>query len=198
MTNYRIFNAKEFAAAGNGTSGSLDNAWGVMRGTTVCSGSVTLEGLNPILTSVLVNGQSIVTASLSDINNDLSNYEVSTAYSEARLKKITVPFSNLPQGVFAPLKTFDVYNSGSGFVFLPQYTNTDAINVYFLAYTSDKTQTAFGGTTPTVSTNISYLPSLSPNTPRSTLKLEHLAIGEPVPCYVKNITVTTGSAYLLA
>jgi len=89
MVNYRIFNAKEFVAAGAGTSGSLENAWGVMRGSAVCSGSVTLEG--------------------------------------------------------------------------------------FL--------------TPSGST---------PNSTRSTIKLESLIQGEPIPCYVRSITVTAGSAYLLA
>ena len=89
MVNYRIFNAKEFVAAGAGTSGSLENAWGVMKGSAVCSGSVTLEGF--------------VTA------------------------------------------------SGS-----------------------------------------------TPNSTRSTLKLESLAQGEPIPCYVRSITVTVGTAYLLA
>lgn len=89
MVNYRIFNAKEFTA---GQSGSLDKAWGVMRGSAICSGSIVLEGV--------VDG----------------NY------------------------------------SGS----VQQTTN------------------------------------------KATLKLEHLAIGEPVPCYVKSITVTSGNAYLLA
>ena len=89
MVNYRIFNAKEFIAAGAGTSGSLESAWGVMRGSAVCSGSVTLEGF--------------------------------------------------------------VTPSGS-----------------------------------------------MPNSTRSTLKLEYLTQGEPIPCYVRSITVTAGSAYLLA
>ena len=89
MVNYRIFNAKEFTT---GQSGSLANAWGVMRGSSVCSGSVVLEGIVD------------------------SNY------------------------------------SGS----VQQTTNY------------------------------------------STLKLEYLAVGEPIPCYVKSITVTAGSAYLLA
>jgi hypothetical protein len=89
MVNYRIFNAKEFVAAGAGTSGSLENAWGVMRGSAVCSGSVTLEGF--------------------------------------------------------------VTPSGS-----------------------------------------------TPNSTRSTLKLESLIQGEPIPCYVRSITVTSGTAYLLA
>ena len=89
MVNYRIFNAKEFIAAGAGTSGSLENAWGVMRGSAVCSGSVTLEGF--------------------------------------------------------------VTPSGS-----------------------------------------------MPNSTRSTLKLEYLTQGQPIPCYVRSITVTAGSAYLLA
>ena len=195
MVNYRIYNAKEYTT---GQSGSLDNAWGVMRGSAICSGSVTLEGIDPTLTSVLVNGKTIVTASLSDINNDLSNTAISAAYSEARLKKITVPFSDLTGGIYSPIEYFDVYNSGSGFVFLSQYTNKDASNVYFLAYTSDKTQTAFGGTTSTVSANISYFPSLSPTPTRSTIKLEHLSVGEPIPMYVRSITVTAGSAYLLS
>ena len=89
MINYRIYNAKEFVAAGAGTSGSLENAWGVMRGSAVCSGSVTLEGF--------------------------------------------------------------VTPSGS-----------------------------------------------MPNSTRSTIKLEYLTQGEPIPCYVRSITVTAGSAYLLA
>jgi hypothetical protein len=89
MVNYRIFNAKEFIAAGAGTSGSLESAWGVMRGSTVCSGSVTLEGY--------------------------------------------------------------VTPSGS-----------------------------------------------MPNSTRSTLKLEYLTQGQPIPCYVRSITVTSGTAYLLA
>jgi hypothetical protein len=89
MVNYRIFNAKEFIAAGAGTSGSLDNAWGVMKSTAVCSGSVTLEGY------VTVSG------------------------------------------------------------------------------------------------------SVAAST-RSTLKLEYLTQGLPIPCYVRSITVTAGSAYLLA
>lgn len=89
MVNYRIFNAKEFTA---GQSGSLDKAWGVMRGSAVCSGSVTLEGV--------------------------------------------------------------VDNNYSG--------------------------------------------SVQQTTNKSTIKLEHLAVGEPVPCYVKSITVTSGNAYLLA
>jgi hypothetical protein len=89
MVNYRIFNAKEFVAAGAGTSGSLENAWGVMRGSAVCSGSVILEGF--------------------------------------------------------------VTPSGS-----------------------------------------------TPASTRSTIKLEYLTQGEPIPCYVRSITVTAGSAYLLA
>jgi len=89
MVNYRIFNAKEYTA---GQSGSLDKAWGVMRGSTICSGSITLEGV---------------------VDND--------------------------------------------------YTGT-------IAQTSNHT----------------------------TLKLEHLAIGEPIPCYVRSIVVTSGNAYLLA
>jgi hypothetical protein len=89
MVNYRIFNAKEFVAAGAGTSGSLENSWGVMRGSAVCSGSVTLEGF--------------------------------------------------------------VTPSGS-----------------------------------------------MPNSTRSTLKLEYLTQGQPIPCYIRSITVTSGTAYLLA
>jgi hypothetical protein len=89
MVNYRIFNAKEFVAAGAGTSGSLENAWGVMRGSAICSGSVTLEAF----------------------------------------------------------------------------------------------------VTPSGSTPVST---------RSTLKLEYLTQGQPIPCYIRSITVTAGSAYLLA
>ncbi len=89
MVNYRIFNAKEFVAAGAGTSGSLENAWGVMKGSAVCSGSVTLEGF--------------------------------------------------------------VTPSGS-----------------------------------------------TPASTRSTLKLEYLTQGQPIPCYIRSITVTSGTAYLLA
>lgn len=94
MVNYRIFNAKEFVAAGAGTSGSLDKAWGVMRGSATCSGSVVLEG---------------------NVNGNYSG-------------------------------TIDQTNNGN----------------------------------------------------HSTLKLEYLAVGQPIPCYVRSITVTAGSAYLLA
>jgi hypothetical protein len=88
-TNYRIFNAKEYTA---GQSGSLERAWGVMRGSAVCSGSVTLEGV---------------------VDNNISGT---------------------------------------------------------IAQTNN----------------------------HSTIKLEYLAIGEPIPCYVRSITVTSGNAYLLA
>ena len=91
MVNYRIFAAKEFTA---GQSGSLDRAWGVMRNSAICSGSITLEG---------------------NINGNYSG-------------------------------TIDQTNNGT----------------------------------------------------HSTIKLEYLAVGEPIPCYVRNITVTAGSAYLLA
>jgi hypothetical protein len=37
-----------------------------------------------------------------------------------------------------------------------------------------------------------------PNSTRSTLKLEYLTQGQPIPCYVRSITVTSGTAYLLA
>ena len=89
MVNYKIFSAKEYIA---GQSGSLERAWGVMRGSAICSGSITLEGV---------------------VDNNLSGT---------------------------------------------------------IAQTSNHT----------------------------TLKLEHLAVGEPVPCYVRSIVVTSGNAYLLA
>ena len=41
MVNYRIFNAKEITT---GQSGSLDRAWGIMVNTTICTGTVYLEG----------------------------------------------------------------------------------------------------------------------------------------------------------
>lgn len=40
-TNYRIFNAKEITT---GQSGSLDRAWGIMVNTTICTGTLYLEG----------------------------------------------------------------------------------------------------------------------------------------------------------
>ena len=43
-----------------------------------------------------------------------------------------------------------------------------------------------------------YSGSISQTNNRSTIKLEHLAVGEPIPMYVRSITVTAGSAYLLA
>jgi len=89
MGNYRIFDAQEYTA---GQSGSLNKAWGVMRGSAVCSGSVVIEGVAD------------------------GNY------------------------------------SGS----IQQTGN------------------------------------------HSTIKLEHLVVGQPIPMYVRSITVTTGSAYLLA
>ena len=89
MVNYRIFTAQEYTA---GQSGSLAKAWGVMRGSAVCSGSITLEGVAD--------------------NN--------------------------------------------------------------------------------------YSGTIAQSTNHTTLKLEHLAVGEPIPCYVRSITVTSGNAYLLA
>ena len=41
MVNYRAFNAKEFTT---GQSGSLDRAWGIMVNTTICTGTLYLEG----------------------------------------------------------------------------------------------------------------------------------------------------------
>ena len=41
MSNYRIFNAKEITT---GQSGSLDKAWGIMVNTTICTGTLYLEG----------------------------------------------------------------------------------------------------------------------------------------------------------
>jgi hypothetical protein len=32
----------------------------------------------------------------------------------------------------------------------------------------------------------------------STLKLEYIAQGQPLPCYVKSVTVTSGLAYILS
>jgi hypothetical protein len=92
MVNYRIFNALE--VTGSSSNITLDKAWGVMRGSAICSGSVTLEG------------------------NATNNYSGTIA------------------------------------------------------------QTGNGN--------------------RSTIKLEYLAQGQPIPMYVRSITVTTGSAYLLA
>ena len=43
-----------------------------------------------------------------------------------------------------------------------------------------------------------YSGSISQTGNHSTIKLEHLAVGEPIPMYVRSITVTAGSAYLLA
>lgn len=43
-----------------------------------------------------------------------------------------------------------------------------------------------------------YSGSVSQSMNHSTMKLEHLAVGQPVPCYVRSISVTAGSAYLLA
>jgi len=89
MVNYRIFSSKEYTA---GQSGSLERAWGVMRGSAICSGSITLEGV---------------------VDNNLSG-------------------------------------------------------------------------------------TIAQTNKHTTLKLEHLVVGEPVPCYVRSITVTSGNEYLLA
>jgi hypothetical protein len=43
-----------------------------------------------------------------------------------------------------------------------------------------------------------YSGSISQTNNRSTIKLEHLSVGEPIPMYVRSITVTAGSAYLLS
>ena len=89
MAQYRIFNAKEYQA---GQSGSLNNAWGVMRGSAICSGSVVVEGV-------------------ADGN---------------------------------------------------------------------------------------YSGSISQTGNHSTIKIEHLVTGEPIPMYVRSVTVTAGSVYILA
>jgi hypothetical protein len=52
-TNYRIFNAKEVVASGATATGSLDRAWGIMVNSTVCSGSLYLEGLTGTAKTVL-------------------------------------------------------------------------------------------------------------------------------------------------
>lgn len=32
----------------------------------------------------------------------------------------------------------------------------------------------------------------------TTIKIEHLAVGQPFPCYVKRVNVTAGSIYILS
>jgi len=33
---------------------------------------------------------------------------------------------------------------------------------------------------------------------RTTIKIEHLAVGQPFPCHVKSVSVSAGSVYILA
>ena len=112
-------------------------------------------------TKVAVAGKTIATASLADISFDLTDSTISGAYAAGRIKKVTVPFTDLSGSRGGAdqnaVRAFELFNSGSGFTFLPQYTSKDATNVYFLAYTTANSSTAFGGTVATVAAEVVYV-----------------------------------------
>jgi len=112
-------------------------------------------------TKVAVAGKTIATASLADISFDLTDSTISGAYAAGRIKKVTVPFTDLSGSRGSAdqnaVRAFDFINSGSGFTFLPQYTKVNGANVEFLAYTTLNTSTAFGGTVATVAGEVVYV-----------------------------------------
>ena len=108
-------------------------------------------------TKVAVVGKTIATASLADISFDLTDSTISASYAAGKIKKVTVPFADLANADQNAVRAFDLHNSGSGFTYLPQYTTKDATNVYFLAYTTANSSTAFGGVAATVAAEVSYV-----------------------------------------
>jgi hypothetical protein len=116
-------------------------------------------------TKVLLTGKTIATASLADINFDLSDSAVSAAYAAGAIKKLTVPFADLTNPDVNSVRAFGLQNSGSGFTHLPQYTSKDATNVYLFAYTGGGTPTnnssAWGGTAATAAAEVAYVKQTS-------------------------------------
>ena len=112
-------------------------------------------------TKVAITGQTIATASLADINFDLQNSTISGAFASGLLKKVSVSTASLASADLNAVRSFDLSNSGSGFVYLPQYTSvaTDGTSVNFFAYTTGQSS-AFGGTVATVAGEVAY--SLQP------------------------------------
>ena len=77
----------------------------------------------------------VASASLADLSFDLSNTTVSASYAADKLRKLTV---SLPADAdFNGVRAFELIQSGSGYVTLPQYTVKNGSNVSFIAsYTS--------------------------------------------------------------
>jgi hypothetical protein len=106
-------------------------------------------------TKVAVAGKTIATASLSDINFDLANSTVSGAYAAGLLKKVTVATADLTNPDLNAVRSFELFNSGSGFTYVPQYTKVNGTNIEFFAYTTGQSS-AFGGTVATVAAEVGY------------------------------------------
>jgi hypothetical protein len=112
-------------------------------------------------TKIAFTGQAIATASLQDINYDLQNATVSASFASGLLKKVSVSTASLASADLNAVRSFDLANSGSGFVYLPQLTSVsaDGTTVDFFAYTTGQSS-AFGGTVATVAGEVAY--SLQP------------------------------------
>jgi hypothetical protein len=104
-------------------------------------------------------GATISTASLVDISFDLANSTVSGAYASGLLKKVSVSTASFSTPDLNAVRSFELFNSGSGFVYVPQYTAVSASAagdyVNFFAYTTGQSS-AFGGTVATVAGEIAY------------------------------------------
>jgi hypothetical protein len=114
----------------------------------------------------LVTASTITTASLADINFDLTNTAISAAFAAAAIKKLAVPFAQLTDADQNAVRAFELINSGSEFTYLPQYTFKDATKVYFLGYTASsgtptKNDSAWGGTVTTACGEVAYVKQTS-------------------------------------
>ena len=87
----------------------------------------------------------IASASLQDLNFDLRNETFSASFAAEKIKKLTV---NLPSGAdWNGVRAFELAQSGSGFVFYPEFTSVNAGTASFFAgYTSAVTTGSVGAT----------------------------------------------------
>jgi hypothetical protein len=108
-------------------------------------------------TKVAVTAQGITTASLQDINYDLVNSTFSASFASGLVKKVSVDTGSFTMPDLNAVRSFDFANSGSGFVYLPQFTSLsdDGTKVEFIAYTTGQSS-AFGGTATTVAGEVAY------------------------------------------
>jgi hypothetical protein len=73
----------------------------------------------------------VASASLADIDFDLSNATVSASFAAGKMKKLTVA---LPSDAdWNSVRAFDLQQSGSGYIQYPQYTVKNGSNVVFVA-----------------------------------------------------------------